>query len=262
MCRLLAYLGPPVAVDTLLLGPAHSLLVQSYQPREMTSGTVNADGFGFAWYDSGRRDEPFLYRTILPIWNDPNLADLASFVRAGCVLANVRSATPGQNLDFSNTQPFTAGPLAVMHNGFVEDFRTTLYRILRDGIGEDAYAALAGNTDSEHLFAWILHHMADDGDQGGLDEGLAAALAALAEIAPEARMTLNFIVSDGRRIAASRHARHADCPSLYWIADPGAFPGAVLVASEPMFDDPGWQPLAPHSVIAVDADGTVDERGL
>ncbi len=50
MCRLLAYLGSPVSLEHLLYKPEHSLIVQSYQPCEMTSGVVNADGFGVGWY--------------------------------------------------------------------------------------------------------------------------------------------------------------------------------------------------------------------
>ena len=53
MCRLLAYLGPSIALNRLISEPEHSLVVQSYAPREMTSGRLNADGFGFAWYDAG-----------------------------------------------------------------------------------------------------------------------------------------------------------------------------------------------------------------
>ena len=48
MCRLLAYLGPPIRLDRLIVEPEHSLVEQSYKPREMTSGHVNADGFGRA----------------------------------------------------------------------------------------------------------------------------------------------------------------------------------------------------------------------
>ena len=40
MCRLLAYLGPAIALDRLISEPAHSLVVQSYAPREMTSGKI------------------------------------------------------------------------------------------------------------------------------------------------------------------------------------------------------------------------------
>lgn len=46
MCRLLGYLGSVVTLDRLFDKPEHSLIVQSYQPREMSSGLMNADGFG------------------------------------------------------------------------------------------------------------------------------------------------------------------------------------------------------------------------
>ncbi|MEP0772297.1 class II glutamine amidotransferase, partial [Trichocoleus sp. ST-U1] len=49
MCRILGYLGSPILLDCLLSKPEHSLIVQSYEPREMTSGVVSADGFGIGW---------------------------------------------------------------------------------------------------------------------------------------------------------------------------------------------------------------------
>ena len=73
MCRLLAYLGYPVSLEDILYKPEHSLIVQSYQPREMTSGVVNADGFGVGWYDHEKKTNPFTYRNTLPVWNDLNL---------------------------------------------------------------------------------------------------------------------------------------------------------------------------------------------
>ncbi len=48
MCRMPAYAGPPIALGELVSAPTHSLLVQSYRPLEMTSGVVNADGWGTA----------------------------------------------------------------------------------------------------------------------------------------------------------------------------------------------------------------------
>ena len=48
MCRMAGYIGPPLRPAELVLKPAHSLYEQSYKPREMTSGVVNADGWGAA----------------------------------------------------------------------------------------------------------------------------------------------------------------------------------------------------------------------
>lgn len=94
MCRLLAYLGSPISLEYLLYKPEHSLIVQSYQPREMISGVVNADSFGVGWYHDQKDTDPFIYKNTLPIWNDINLPNLSRYVESKCVLAYVRSATP------------------------------------------------------------------------------------------------------------------------------------------------------------------------
>ena len=80
MCRFVAYLGPPVTLEALLLAPEHSLLRQSWAPRHQRHGTINADGFGVGWYDSARRPEPARYRTARPMWADRSFASLAGVV--------------------------------------------------------------------------------------------------------------------------------------------------------------------------------------
>jgi glutamine amidotransferase len=251
MCRLLAYLGPTIALARLISEPEHSLVVQSYAPREMTSGRLNADGFGFAWYDAARQSEPFLYRNILPIWSDANLPSLAGYVAAPCILANVRSATPGQALDFSNTQPFAFDRISVIHNGFVEKFAGAVRRRLRDGFEDETHDAIRGTTDSEHLFGWLVQHVRG---APSLAHGLRHALASLTAHLPEARMTLNFILSDGRTLAASRHAHNGAPPSLYVLDRHARFPDAVLIASEPLFEDPAWRAVPPGHLVTVDED--------
>jgi glutamine amidotransferase len=259
MCRLLAYLGPPMRLDRLITEPAHSLVEQSYKPREMTSGHVNADGFGFAWYDRAARPEPYAYRSVLPIWNDDNLDDLCAFLESDCILANVRSATPGQLLAAANTQPFVSGALSVLHNGFVTDFNASLLRPIRKSLDDESYAAIKGTTDSEHLFAWLLQHLRAAAD---LRAGLNAGLASLMALAPRAEMTLNFIVSDGEQLVASRLAHNVATPSLYSLAGHDEFPDAVLIASEPLFDDPAWTPIPEGSLISIDRKRTITVDAL
>lgn len=249
MCRLLAYAGPPLPLEALISAPEHSLVVQSYQPREMTAGVVNADGHGVAWYDPAMRPEPYVYRATMPIWNDLNLIDLSSYVSSGHVLAYVRSATPGQALDFSNTQPFVSGAFSFIHNGFITGFRQPggdgLHRRLRSALDDDHYALIHGSTDSEHLFAWLVQHIRGTGD---LRSGVEAGLAALADLAGDIAMSLNFAISDGEVIVAGRHALGAAPPSLYVLAGHGRFSDASLVSSEPLFDDPAWTPCPENSL--------------
>jgi predicted glutamine amidotransferase len=196
---------------------------------------------------------------VLPIWNDDNLADLCAYVEADCVMANVRSATPGQLLAAANTQPFVAGALSVLHNGFVTDFKASLLRPIRKALDDESYAAIKGTTDSEHLFAWLLQHLRGAAD---LRAGLSAGLSSLMALAPRAEMTLNFIVSDGEQLVASRLAHNVATPSLYTLAGHAQFPDAVLIASEPLFDDPAWTPIPEGSLISIDRTRTISVDAL
>jgi glutamine amidotransferase len=254
MCRLLGYLGPPIALDKLLYKPEHSLIVQSYQPREMNSGLLNADGFGVGWYHPQREINPFIYKNILPIWNDINLPSLSRYVESGCVLAYVRSATSGQAVDLSNCQPFEQQRLLCIHNGRIENFRQTLYRTLRNRLSDDAYHAIKGNTDSEHLFALLLDQLQTN-PSASLEQALQNALLNLNQLAKSHHVatSANIVVSDGHCLVASRFASDKQAPSLYWLRDDPAFPDAVIIASEPLFEG-NWNSFPEQSVISVGED--------
>lgn len=250
MCRLLGYVGTPIVLEKLLCEPPHSLIVQSYQPQEMTSGLLNADGFGIGWYGAERSQPPFSYRQILPIWSDINLPHLARYVESPCVLSYVRSATPGLAVDLSNCQPFIQDQWMFIHNGFIRDFRQTLYRPLRSLLGDRAYNQIQGTTDSEHLFALILDRFHRQ-PQGTLGQALVAAIAQLEQLAQTQTVAFsaNVVISDGETLVACRYAHGQSQPSLYWLKTPSG----VLVVSEPIF--PGdWQSFAENSVLSVGTD--------
>ncbi len=86
-------------------------------------GTINADGFGVAWWGSAglRR-----YRNAAPIWTDPAVDQVLSEISSGAVLAAVRSATVGMPVERSACAPFVADGFAFSHNGVVPDWRTVL----------------------------------------------------------------------------------------------------------------------------------------
>src|SRR5436309_5727025 len=170
MCRMAGYVGPALRVGEIVSAPPHSLLVQSYKPREMQSGTVNADGYGAAlWLDDGK-PEPALYRTAAPIWADPNQGWMNERLLVRSLIAAVRSATPGIGFELANVQPFARGRLAFAHNGFITDFRRGAQRALREGLGVEAYEAIEGSSDSEHIFALVIDRSAT------LQEAVRAAL--------------------------------------------------------------------------------------
>jgi glutamine amidotransferase len=257
MCRLLGYLGSPVCLDRLIYQPDHSLIVQSYQPREMTAGLLNADGFGLGWYHPQRQTEPFTYKNTLPVWSDVNLPSLSRYIESGCVLANVRSATPGQAVDLSNCQPFQHHLILGIHNGFIDQFRQTLYRPLRDRLSDVAYRAIGGSTDSEHIFALLIHELVSSPELP-LAQALRHSLIILHDLAErsQVRVSANLIVSDGRQLVACRYAHRAEVPSLYWLRDNLTFPQAVLIASEPLFSG-NWTAIPEYHLLTVDHDLTL-----
>ena len=242
-------------LDRLLYKPDHSLIEQSYQPREMTAGLLNADGFGVGWYHSHRQTEPFVYKNTLPIWNDINLPNLSRYIESGCVLATVRSATAGLAVDLSNCQPFQHFQILGMHNGFIEGFRQTLYRPICDRLSDTAYQLIQGSTDSEHIFALLIDQLLSD-PTVSLTEALRQTLTILTELGEkyEVPFSANLIITDGQQMVASRFATHTPVPSLYWLRDDeSSLPDAVVIASEPLF--PGnWSLLPDRSLLTVPND--------
>ncbi|QFS48584.1 ergothioneine biosynthesis protein EgtC [Nostoc sphaeroides] len=254
MGRLLGYLGSPVSLDHLLYKPEHSLIVQSYQPREMTSGVVNADGFGVGWYHSQKDIEPFTYKNTLPIWNDINLRSLSRYVESKCVLAYVGSGRSEQAVNFINCQPFNHQQQLFIHDGQIENFRKTLHRKIRSTLTQHFYEKINGSTDSEHIFALLL-------SQGKINKhrspeyALRTTLLTLLEMAKryQVEASINVIFSDGHRLIASRFATTYPAPSLYWIRDDPTFSKSVIIASEPLFIG-NWIAFPENSIITVEAD--------
>ncbi|MDM9584507.1 ergothioneine biosynthesis protein EgtC [Nostoc sp. GT001] len=254
MCRLLAYLGSPISLEHILYKPEHSLIVQSSQPREMISEVVNADGFGVGWYHSQKDTDPFIYKNTLPIWNDINLPSLSRYVESKCVLAYVRSATPGQAVDFANCQPFNHQQQLFIHNGRIENFRKTLHRKIRSTLTQEFYEKINGSTDSEHIFALLLSQSQINKHRPP-EYALRTTLLTLLEMAKryQVEASLNVIFSDGHRLIASRFATTSPPPSLYWIRDDPTFPQSVIIASEPLFLG-NWIACPENSIISVGAD--------
>ena len=146
MCRWAAYLGEPVFLEDIVTAPCHSLIEQSHHALEAKTPT-NGDGFGVAWY--GDREEPGLYRDILPAWSDPNLKSLCRQIRSGLFLAHVRASTGGAT-SRANCHPFVSGRWSFMHNGQIGGFEK-IRRPLEAGLEDDLYERLDGGSDDASL---------------------------------------------------------------------------------------------------------------
>lgn len=240
MCRHLVYLGPPIPLSRLLFDAPHGLSQQSWAPRDMRGGgTINADGFGLGWFPSPGTGPPapVVYRSARPLWTDPALPSLAAATSAGAVLAAVRSATVGMPVTESAAAPFHDGPWLFSHNGRIVGWPDSVAGVAA-GVPVRDLLTLDAPTDSALLWALVRPRLRTGATLG---DALSAVVTLVAAAAPGSR--LNLLLTDGRSLAATvyGHAlsvRHA--------------PGSVLVASEPLDDDPGWRPVPEHSLLVAD----------
>jgi glutamine amidotransferase len=246
VCRHLAYLGPPRPLAQLVLDPAHSLLRQSYAPRDMRGGgTVNADGFGVGWYppDGGTA---LRYRRACPLWTDEGFAALAAAATSGAVLAAVRSATVGTPIVATACAPFTDGRWLFSHNGRLPGWPHSAAGLAAELPVTDLLT-LDAPVDSALLWALVRRRL-----QTGANPAAAVAQVVTAAAAAMPGARLNLLLTDGAVIVATAwwHA--------LWIR---AGDGAVTVSSEPTGDEPGWRPV-PDRHLVVASPSTVDVQAL
>ncbi|MFC8451111.1 ergothioneine biosynthesis protein EgtC [Kitasatospora sp. NPDC057223] len=233
MCRHVAYIGGPLALRDVVVTPEFGLYRQSWAPRMQQYGTVNADGFGVGWYAEGD-PVPARYRRAGPIWADASFADLARVVRTRALLAAVRSATEGCAPGEAAAAPFGTDQWLFSHNGAVSGWP--------DGLGKLAellppadLLALEARSDSALVWALVLHRL-----RAGAGPGEALATT-VADVSARTPARLNLLLTDGVTIAATTWG-----DTLFHRPGPG---GAVLVASEPADDGPGWVPVPDRSLL-------------
>ena len=210
MCRFLAYAGAPLLLADLLYRPTNSLIMQSYKARERAE-PLNGDGFGVGWYVPEVDPSPCVQRTVMPAWSNRNLQSLAVKVRASCLFAHVRAASPGMSVIESNVHPFVYDRFMWMHNGAVANFER-IKRRLRESLKDEFYNMVMGTTDSEHAFALFLNSLrVPFGEAQGEDlrAALVETIALLDGWTREANVVepsyYNFAVTDGHSIVVSRY---------------------------------------------------------
>lgn len=294
MCRFTLYLGPTIRLSSLVVEPEHSIIAQSFHSKSQDE-PLNGDGFGIAWYAHGLSTEPALFRSVTPAWNNNNLLELARVVESHLILAHVRAATKHGGQSEANCHPFKSGRHAFMHNGDIGDF-AKLRRSLLSSLGDPAFQVVQGSTDSEHLFALVVDELGKlQGEQQGKQQGNGAAVLGAALERAIARVValakahanshgsgepsyLNLALTDGESAAACRFTTEADYAgeSLYVhtgrvyachdgvckMLAPDRGRGCVLVSSEPLSQDPGWDEVPRNSLVLIEPDGTTAARPL
>jgi len=214
MCRWLAYIGSPIAIEALLFNARHSLIDQSMSSASSDAPT-NGDGFGVGWY--GRHENPGLFRSVRPAWNDLNLRDLAAHIEAGLFLAHVRAASlaPVQE---SNCHPFRHGQWLLVHNGEIEGIQHFRRELLL-AVGPDLFNSVQGTTDSELMFYLALTFGLDQDPLGAIERMAGLVERVGQEHGIDKCLSMTLGLSDGKRIHAVRYSSDGDAPTLYISRD-------------------------------------------
>ncbi len=281
MCRFVYYQGQPIALSALLTEPANSLIHQSFHANERTE-PLNGDGFGVAWYVPGS-PAPALFRSVSPAWSNQNLHEIARVTTSPRVLAHVRAATQEFSVTVSNCHPFRHGALTFMHNGDFGAFSRVRRSLLRS-LSDDAFRLIRGTTDSEHFFALVVDEMGNRDvvtpPAARLTAAIEGALGRFLDLARaegvDEPVYMNCVVSDGRAAVACRFTtdRPDNADSLYthvghrYVVEARKprmescepVNRSVIVSSEPLSDDPGWEPVPAGSLVVVGEDLSIEAR--
>ena len=211
MCRWLAYSGDPVLIEDLLYAPDHSLIDQSLHST-MGAETTNGDGFGIGWYGVG--DEPGLFHSVEPAWNDRNLREISRHVRSPLVFAHIRAST-GTAVQQTNCHPFRYRNWLWMHNGGIRDFD----RVKRDltlEVAPELYPHIEGSTDSELFFFLALTYGLEQDPPTAVEHAVGLIEEVGREHDVEHPIQMTVATSDGVRTWGFRYSSEGDSRTLFY----------------------------------------------
>ncbi len=267
MCRLLAYSGEAILLETLVVSPQRSLVRQSMQADE-AKVTTNGDGFGLGWYvdnpdnngDGSVHEAPAIYREVTPAWSDENLLSLCAAVRSPLFFAHVR-ATTGAPVARQNCHPFRYGKYLFMHNGQIGDF-AKVRRELESSLPDHLYAHRKGATDSELMFLLAIKAIeAGVAPLAAMIDTLAKVRNAMCARGVKTPLRYAAVLSDGQSLFVIRYSSDDKPPSLYF----NRCEGGTVIASEPLQDRaspacPAWQQVAADSALTVRGTEVTQQR--
>ena len=260
MCRLFGFRSAvPAAVHPALVTEKNSLVIQSREHK---------DGWGIAAY--GVEPRPNVAHGVGPAHSDPDFHRVSSQVSAHTVVAHVRLASVGA-VELRNSHPFLYGRWSFVHNGTLKNYERHRPAI-EALIGEQFRSNIHGSTDSERCFHLFLTRLAARGPLEGAAqlEDVARALAETMELvaditdeSEQARSAMNFLVTDGKVMAATRRSRTlflsdgrraASCMAAGPLRH-GTRLDQLLIASEALCGNhTAWTEVSEEEVVGVDSE--------
>lgn len=202
------------------------------------------DGWGIARFDS---HPPHLEVNVTPAHQCARFHQLGEELATQSLITHIRLASVGSVTE-RNAHPFYARGWAFMHNGTVARFKEHRARIERH-IAPHHLAQIQGETDSETCFA-LFRTVLDGVADPGLDDikrALARVMTTVSSVTDtpdvEKRSAMNFLVTDGRRMVATRRGR-----TLFLASEPGA----RFIASEELWSEGNWKEIPEDGVVGID----------
>lgn len=294
MCRVVGYLGRPIALSSILYATDSSLVRQAYSPR-MMANLLNLAGFGMAAWDptSACPERPFTYKvTTLPVF-DRNLRSLADKVASTCLLAHVRGVTDSGDevISHQNLHPFGYDGTHVMlaHNGHLREFARMKYDLV-EHVRPELAQRVEGTTDSEWIYVLLLSQLRDPlgwPDAAELTDATMRTLAIIGDVREQngidTSSPVNLFISTGRCLIATRfsydygwypdddHLLETDLPyvSLWytlgsdyverdgeWVMVGEGPSSSLMIASEPLTTDTStWLEAPEYSILTASLEG-------
>ncbi len=258
MCRLVVYAGERGPVAPVMYGGEHSLHDQSFRPKEMMNGSLNADGYAVAWYQEGK---PVRVAGVSPVWQNGDLEKMLGTVQSTMAVAGVRDASPGMPYGLAELAPMILDRWTFTLNGYVREFRPRFMREFRRDLPAPLYGEIRGTSDTETLFLMAMVEV-----ERGLS--LSAALASVARTAIAAvnreglDAQLNMALTDGVSAAITRAGSLDRSNSLYVAEASPLVTHGTLVASEPLDEGTAWQAVGHDQVVELISGKEVTIRDL
>ncbi|HMV70645.1 MAG TPA: class II glutamine amidotransferase [Pseudomonadales bacterium] len=261
MCRLYALLASePTRVGCSLACSQNNLMRQSAGDAD---GVQHAHGWGVAEYT---HRGPVVERQAWAAYDGERFSQRVARIRSRAVVAHVRRATVG-SLSVDNTHPFRHGRFTFAHNGTLPAFDRLKPRLLA-ATSQRHRSAICGQTDSEHLFHYLLSRWSRERSTdllATIRDGIAQVLDWCHELAPGSPIGLNVLLTDGEQMVASRYGRSLwflehdtagscrQCGQSHVERSSCAAYRAVEVASEPITPGDAWRLLPEACVLGIDA---------
>ena len=169
------------------------------------------------------------------------------------MLVHIRLASVG-TVHERNTHPFSAGPWVFMHNGTLKNFDRARARFEAE-IAPAFRAELRGETDSERCFALFRTYLEDRTGTEDVITALSRVFRTAEGICDDhhegKRSAMNFLVSDGIRVFATRRDR-----SLFTLARPDL----AAIASAELLPGEDWREVDNDMLVTIDEGLHVNTR--